>query len=138
MPPPTCHPPHVTPHMSQPSFGSRIVYMYICIYISADIFYSGLAIAEGALAESPSDGLCHKWVGILLGELGSFLPTKEKVCVCVRELSHSDVFSMFCIFPTSSLHITPDASYTYVNNICIQYTDISCVWESFHIPSPFR
>lgn len=39
----------------------------------------GLVIAERALGHHPHEGLCHKWVGILLGAVGEFLPTKEKV-----------------------------------------------------------
>ena len=39
----------------------------------------GLAIAEVALEENPGYGPVTKWVAILLGRLGDFLPTKEKV-----------------------------------------------------------
>jgi len=39
----------------------------------------GLAVAEGALESVPDSGLALKWFAILLGRLGDFLPTKEKV-----------------------------------------------------------
>jgi len=44
----------------------------------------GLAIAEAVVARSPDNGYGHKWFGILLGRLGDFLPTKEKVANSFR------------------------------------------------------
>ncbi|EOD12366.1 regulator of microtubule dynamics [Emiliania huxleyi CCMP1516] len=54
---------------------------------------AGLAVAEAALARAEEgdaeSALCHKaprrdWVGILLGALGTYLPTKEKVANSFR------------------------------------------------------
>jgi len=45
---------------------------------------SGLAKAEEALVQCPDNGLAHKWVGIMLGAVGQFLPTKEKVANAFR------------------------------------------------------
>ena len=39
----------------------------------------GLALAEATLKASPESGPTLKWYAILLGRLGDFLPTKEKV-----------------------------------------------------------
>ncbi|KAJ1453842.1 hypothetical protein M885DRAFT_566954 [Pelagophyceae sp. CCMP2097] len=42
-------------------------------------FRAGLASAEAAVALEPDGGLSNKWFAILLGSLGDFLSTKEKV-----------------------------------------------------------
>lgn len=43
----------------------------------------GLALAETTLQSHPDSGPVLKWYGILLGRLGDFLPTKEKVAKLV-------------------------------------------------------
>jgi len=49
---------------------------------------AGLEVAEDALARAEECeeecALCYKWVGILLGALGSYLPPKEKVANAFR------------------------------------------------------
>lgn len=44
----------------------------------------GLDIAETALKASPDSGQLKKWTAIILGRLGDFLPTKEKVANSYR------------------------------------------------------
>lgn len=39
----------------------------------------GLGIAKAAIDAQPDNALCHKWYGILLGTMGDFLATKEKI-----------------------------------------------------------
>eukprot|EP00668_Euglena_longa_P000552 GGOE01000683.1.p1 GENE.GGOE01000683.1~~GGOE01000683.1.p1 ORF type:complete len:235 (+),score=69.05 GGOE01000683.1:103-705(+) len=42
-------------------------------------FEKGLAEARRCVELDPKNGLGHKWVGILLGRTGDFIPTKEKI-----------------------------------------------------------
>eukprot|EP00667_Euglena_gracilis_P023446 EG_transcript_26477 len=42
-------------------------------------FEQGLKEAERCIEIEPGNGLCHKWLGILLARMGDFISTKEKI-----------------------------------------------------------
>eukprot|EP00669_Euglena_mutabilis_P000833 TRINITY_DN1107_c0_g1_i1.p1 TRINITY_DN1107_c0_g1~~TRINITY_DN1107_c0_g1_i1.p1 ORF type:complete len:229 (+),score=23.89 TRINITY_DN1107_c0_g1_i1:18-704(+) len=73
-------------HASSPEFVWR--YARACYLLGEekddkqwkkDHFEEGLAEARRCVELDPKNGLGHKWVGILLGRMGDFVPIKEKI-----------------------------------------------------------
>eukprot|EP00667_Euglena_gracilis_P020518 EG_transcript_22242 len=76
--------------MKQQRDNSDVVWRYArACYLQAEekedtewkksYFEKGLAEARRCVEIDPKNGLGHKWVGILLGRTGDFIPTKEKI-----------------------------------------------------------